>query len=195
MAGIFKAYDIRGVYPAELNEQAITNIGKAIGTVRNGNVVIGSDVRKSSPQLKEALIKGLLYAGVQLTDVGNVTTPMMIFATAKYGFTGGLMVTASHNPPEYNGIKIFGIGGAPVSYEAGIKEIELTVKTQWFYSGPGKIKTQDIYSDYKNFLLSNIKIKEAKMKIVVDCFNGADSKIAPEVLRALGAEVVELRCN
>lgn len=196
MGGIFKAYDIRGIYPTELNEETAAKIGKAIGTLRNGSIAVGCDVRKSSPAIKAALMKGLLYAGVHLTDVGQITTPMMIFATAKYGFNSGLIVTASHNPPDYNGIKLFNVGGAPISYEAGIKEIEDTVNTQRFYSGEGRAETKEIYQDYKKFLLSSLKISgKIKMKIVVDCFNGADSKAAPDVLRALGVDVIELRCN
>ncbi len=195
MAGIFKAYDIRGVYPTELNEEMMEKIGAAFGTLKGKNIIIGSDVRKSGPFLKEAFIKGLLSTGVKLADARNISTPMMIFATAHYGFDAGATITASHNPPQYNGVKFFDRGGIPISYEAGIKDIEELVVSGDFTNGEGSIFEKDIYHDYKAFLLSNLKITSAPWKIVVDCFNGADSKIAPQVLKALGADVIELRCG
>ncbi len=195
MAGIFKAYDIRGIYPAELDEEIIEKIGKAAATLHGKNIVVGSDVRKTSPGLKSSLIKGLISSGAHVTDIGNITTPMMIFATANYGFDLGMVVTASHNPPQYNGVKIFGKGGFPLSYERGLDRIEKLVKENKFLTGNGTLEQKNIYDDYKKFLLKNLKIKTASLKIVVDCFNGSDSLIAPEILSSLGATVVRLRCG
>lgn len=195
MAGIFKAYDIRGIYPTELNEGIIEKIGKAAASLRGKNIAVGSDLRKSSPSLKASMIKGLLSAGAEVTDAGTITTPMMIFATANYGFDLGLVVTASHNPPQYNGVKIFGKGGSPLSYEEGISEIETLISKNNFPNGKGQLKTSDIYQDYKTFLLKNLNIKKTGLKIVVDCFNGSDSLIAPDIFSSLGATVVKLRCN
>ena len=197
MAGIFKAYDIRGIYPIELNEEIIEKIGKASANLRGKDIVIGSDVRKSSPSLKASLVKGLLSAGAKVTDVGSITTPMMIFATANYGFDLGMIITASHNPPQYNGIKFFERGGIGMTYESGVCQIEKIVNEADRKEEPikGELKSRDIYEDYRKFLLKNLRIKKAPMKIVVDCFNGADSLIAPLVLSDLGAEVVKIRCS
>jgi len=196
MAGIFKAYDVRGVYPGEINEENAKKIGEAFARLKQGNIVIASDVRKSSPALKKSIMKGLYLSGARITDIGSVTTPMLIFATANYGFDAGLIITASHNPPQYNGVKFFDQGGVPISYEAGIKDIEHLVDNgSMMQMSLGKVEAEDIYNDYKNFLLSKLKIKNVPMKIVVDCFNGADSKVAPDILRALGATVIELRCG
>lgn len=195
MAGIYKAYDIRGIYPAELNEEIIQKIGKAFGTIKGKNIVVGSDVRKSSSSLKQALINGLLSVGVNVTDIENVSTPMVIFATANNGFDGSIMITASHNPPQYNGLKLFDEKGTPISYEDGIDEIESLAKQENFPSNKGELKTKDIYQDYSNFLLKNLNIDKINLKIVIDCFNGADSKIVPQVFRRLGANVIEIRCD
>lgn len=195
MAGIYKAYDIRGIYPTELNEEIFQKIGKAFSTIKGKNIAVGSDVRKSSSSLKQALIKGLLSVGADVTDIGSVSTPMVIFATAKYNFDGGIMLTASHNPPQYNGLKLFDEKGTPISYEDGINKIENLVKQGKFSFNEGKLKTKDIYKDYSDFLLEHLHIDKTSFKIVVDCFNGADSKIVPQVFRRLGAKVIEIRCN
>src|SRR3989344_3070561 len=124
MAGIFKAYDIRGVYPDELAHEVVQKLGSSFGALKCGTTVVGCDARKSSPVLKELFIKGLHSAGSSVVDIGSVTTPMAIFATAYYGFHAGAIITASHNPPQYNGVKLYDKGGVPLSYEPTIREME-----------------------------------------------------------------------
>ncbi len=193
MAGIFKAYDIRGVYPVELDENMTREIGKAFGTLKQGRIAVAADVRLSSPSLKKAFIEGLLSTGATVVDCGEMATPMMIFTTAYYGFDSGIIITASHNPPEYNGVKMFDKGGVPVSYESGISKIEEFVKNKNYRQGSGKIEEKNINQDYVSFVLKYVK-NAPKLKIVVDALNGAYSKIGPEVLRKLGMDVVETRC-
>ncbi len=193
MTGIFKAYDIRGIYPAELNEQVAEQIGKAFGTLKQGTVVVGCDVRESSPALKQVLVKGLISAGSDVIDIGRVTTPMAVFATAIYG-NAGVIVTASHNPPQYNGLKFFDRGGVPISYEAGLADVEKLVHQKSFALGNGTVEEKNIEQEYKNFLLSKLTHNAKKARVIIDCFNGSGSKVAPEVLRAAGYEVVEIRC-
>ena len=194
MAGIFKAYDIRGVYPSELNEELIEKIGKAFGTFKSGKFLVAVDVRKSSPALKKAVVDGLLSTGAQVFDAGILSTPATMFAIANFGMDAGIMITASHNPPEYNGIKLFGRGGVSLNYETGIRIVETLVASGKFAEGKGLLQTLDADKNYISHIISKIKSKK-KLKIVVDCMNGCDGKFAPEALRALGIQVAELRCG
>ncbi len=192
MAGIFKAYDIRGICPSELNEEMARKIGQAFGTMKKGKILIATDVRKSSPALKKAFVEGLLSTGATVVDAGILTTPATMFAVRNFGMDAGAMITASHNPPEYNGIKLFGKGGAPLSYETGIGEIEKLAASGKFSSGFGKTEKISADAEYISHITSKIKTKK-KLKIVADCMNGCDGKFAPAALRALGIDVIELR--
>jgi len=193
---IFRAYDVRGIYPKELNEETALKIGKAFGTYNPGKVVVGMDTRISGPALKQALIQGLLSSGAQVTDIGVVTTPMMIFTTVHFGLDGGVMVTASHNPKEYNGFKFNNKRGIPISYESGIGEIQRIYEGGHFSKGEGKLSTQDIVKEYADFLLGKIRSRPSKdFKVVVDAGNGSAGLIYPRVLRELGVSVYELNCE
>src|SRR3989339_1699515 len=128
---IFKAYDIRGIYPTQLNEELAYKIARAYAEIiRRENkdkekieVVVGCDMRVSTPSLKEQTIKGLTDSGLDVVDVGLVTTPTFYFSVAYYGYVGGMQVSASHNPKEYNGFKMVRAQGVPVSGEQGIYEM------------------------------------------------------------------------
>lgn len=135
--GIFKAYDIRGIYPAQLNEEGAYAIGRAIATIflrenpgQKITLAVGGDMRLSTPSLKEKLISSLLESGINVEDVGLVSTPTYYFAVANYGFTGGVQVSASHNPKEYNGFKIVRSGGVAMSGETGIKELYSIIESE-----------------------------------------------------------------
>ena len=161
---IFKAYDIRGKYPQELDEAKARAIGWAAAqfikrhkkTVGRPTIVVGRDVRISSPTLSKNLIKGLLAGGADVTDIGAVTTPMSYFACGFYKFDGSIMVTASHNPPEYNGFKICREKAMAMSETTGLREIEkLTTGAERvipMLPQGGEIKRLDIKSDYKEFI-------------------------------------------
>ena len=193
---IFRAYDVRGVYPEELNEETALKIGGAFGTYNLGKVVVGMDTRLSGPPLKQALTQGLLSTGAHVTDIGVVTTPMVIFATVFFGQDGGVMVTASHNPKEYNGFKFNNRRGIPISYESGIGEIQRIYEGGGFLKGEGRISSRDIVDEYARFLLGKIRSRPSRgFKVVVDAGNGSAGPIYPRVLRELGVSVYELNCQ
>tara|TARA_Y100000034_G_scaffold135381_1_gene207094 strand:+ start:3036 stop:4670 length:1635 start_codon:yes stop_codon:yes gene_type:complete len=191
---IFKPYDIRGVYPSEIDEQMAENIGKAIGTIRKGKIGVGRDVRKSSPKLHKAFVKGLISTGAEVIDFGIISTPLIIFATSYYNLSCGAIITASHNPETHNGVKIYDKNSIPLSYETGIAKIEQLTNSKKFRVGKGTIKKTNPFNDYKNYLISKIS-KPKKLKIVVDCLNGAGSKIIPEILNSWGLNVTKIRCE
>jgi len=185
---IFKAYDIRGKYPSELDENKARVIGwayvnflqKAKKLSRKPHIVVGRDVRLSSAPLSSSLILGMLQAGAEITDIGEVTTPMSYFANGFYHFDGSIMVTASHNPPEYNGFKVCLEKAIALSETTGLKEIEkLANKYPGKAKAPkSKIKTRNVLPDYRNFIRSFIQLSCAagqshKIKMVVDTTNGS----------------------
>jgi phosphomannomutase/phosphoglucomutase len=194
MSGIFRAYDIRGTYPAEVNKELAEKVGKAFGTLHKGTIVIAMDVRKSSPELKEALVKGLLSTGAKLIDVGAMSTPMCMWAVTQLKADAGIIVTASHNPPQYNGFKLYGKGGVPISYEDGIKDVEMLVSSGKFASGNGKLESTSIDHAYLDFLSVNFHAR-GTLKVVLDCINGGSSRAAPAMFQKLGMEVVPIRCG
>ena len=195
---IFRAYDIRGTYPKDLNEEVAFKVGAAFAQINLGKIAVGCDARLSSPSLKEKLIDGLTLGGVNAVDIGMVTTPMLIFSVSFYKLDGGIMITGSHNPKEYNGIKFFTKNSMPISYESGLNKIESMVKIGRFHkvARHGEVESKDVSEDYKNYLLSKIKFKsQPKMKIVVDAGNGSSGKIHSDILRKVGIEVVEMNCE
>lgn len=194
MSGIFKAYDIRGVYPDELDEQIVKNIGRAFGTLYNEDVYVGCDARETGPSLKKAFVAGLVSTGCRVVDVGVVTTPVMIFCAGSRRCPA-VIVTASHSPKDYNGLKFFDSNAAPLSYESGIQEIQRIFESRRFKSGEGCADTEDVVGRYSTHLLRNLRAAVLEKKVVVDCFNGGASMINPYVLQELGCEVVKIRCR
>jgi len=189
--GIFKAYDIRGRYPGEVDERLAYLVGEATAKLLSvQTLVVGRDMRLSSESMSEALVKGVTDQGTDCVDVGLVSTPANYFSIAYYDYPGGLMVTASHNPPEYNGFKISREQAIPMSYETGIGEIEKLVAQAPFDKAgvPGKVTTKDIQPDYARHVLSfarNLK----PLKVVVDAANGMGGKMFPPILEGLGLDV------
>lgn len=192
---IFKAYDIRGVYPKELDEKIIFDIGSSFASFNPGKIAVGCDVRLSSPSLKKALIDGLLASGADVVDVGTICTPIIFFATRHYKCNGGIMVTASHNPSEYNGLKIIDGNAIPISYESGIGKIEELVKNKKFAKGSGKLVKENVIDSYSKFLLDNVNIQKANLKVVIDAGNGSTGQIYPLILEKLGVSVHKLYCE
>ncbi|MBT3582774.1 phosphomannomutase/phosphoglucomutase [Candidatus Woesearchaeota archaeon] len=196
MAGIYKSYDIRGVYPSELNEETAENIGKAFGTINPGTIVVGGDSRLSTPSIKNKFILGLVSAGANVIDIGIVSTTMMIFATGFYKYDGGVMITGSHTPSNYNGIKFYTKGAVSIPYENGIDKIEALVQTKLFKLGQGIITKKDVFEDYKKFIIENSKFESDKrLKVVLDGSHGSSGKYYSNILRELGFDIVELFCE
>ena len=126
--GFFKAYDMRGTFGVDFDLETVYRVGRALPkVVGGGRWLVGRDARTTSEAIRNALVKGLEESGVEVTDIGMATTPMVYFFTAKEGFDGSVMVTASHNPPSDNGLKVSRKGGLPVGYDSGLKEVEAIV--------------------------------------------------------------------
>ncbi len=195
---IFRAYDIRGVAGKTLTADSVHAIGRAIGSEAHERgqqkLVVGRDGRKSSPELAEALIKGLRAAGRDVIDIGMVPTPLVYFATHHLNTGSGVMVTGSHNPPNYNGLKIM-LGGETLSGDA-VMALRDRVTGRKLVTGNGKLKSRDITGDYMRRVNEEIPVAlDHAFKLVIDCGNGVAGILAPEVLRALGHEVVDLYCD
>ena len=126
--GFFKAYDMRGTFGVDFDLDTVSRVGKALPKVVGGRRwLVGRDCRETSPAVRDALVKGLAEAGAEVTDIGLATTPMVYFFTVKEDFDGSVMITASHNPPSDNGLKVSRKGGLPVGYDSGLKEVEAIV--------------------------------------------------------------------
>ncbi len=194
---IFRAYDIRGVVDKDLNEDILYQIGKGYGTfLRRQNlktVCIGGDARLSTPAFKKAFIKGMLETGIDVIDVGIMATPVLYFSIWKLKTDGGVMITASHNPAEYNGIKLN--QGLQSVYGEQIQEILKLIQTQDFETGEGSLSTNDEIDEiYKDYIFEGIKL-ERPVKVIVDGGNGMGGPYLPEILRRLGCEVTEMYCE
>jgi phosphomannomutase len=191
---IFKAYDIRGVVPSTINEALAEALGKAFATaaLKEGEkaVAVGRDGRLSGPSLSAALIRGLTAAGINVVDVGMVTTPMLYFAANTLA-TSGIQVTGSHNPRDYNGFKMVLAGRA--IYGDEIQALARTIGSETWATpaSPGKVSRVDVEPAYRERIVSGIKLSRP-MKIVIDSGNGIAGASAPAIFRALGCEVTEL---
>ena len=190
---IFKAYDIRGIVPSTLTEEVAEGLGRAFGTaaLREGEkvVAVGRDGRLSGPALSAALIRGLVAAGVQVIDVGLVTTPMLYFA-AHTLCRSGIQVTGSHNPRDYNGFKMV-LGGRAI-YGDEIQALRQTMENEsWALTAGGSVRHEDVLADYTARIVGDVKLARP-MKVVVDSGNGIAGASAPGIFRALGCEVIEL---
>ncbi len=193
---IFKAYDIRGIVGRSLTIEAVELIGRALGTeVRNAGgtaIAIGRDGRLSGPELAEALARGLLASGVDVHDVGMVTTPMAYFAAYHLRCDSAVAVTGSHNPPEYNGLKMV-IAGTTLSGEA-IQGVRACIERGEFAAGQGTYRTADVREAYLARIAGDVRLARP-VPVVVDCGNGVAGSIAPELYRRLGCRVTELYCE
>jgi len=173
----FKAYDIRGKVPGELNAEMVYKIGRAFVKVNNAKtVVIGRDIRKSSPELSEALANGIIDAGADVIDIGICGTEMIYFGTPYFNADGGIMITASHNPPEYNGLKFVKKGSVPMGYDGGLNLIEKMILTNdlgEISAVKGKVTVKDILAESINNLSKFYDAKKIKpLKVVVNAGNG-----------------------
>ena len=193
---IFKAYDIRGIVGKTLTPEIVEAIGQAIGSEatarRQSQVVIGYDGRLSGPELAAALARGIQKSGIHVIDIGMVATPMVYFAAYHLGTNCGVMVTGSHNPPDYNGLKMV-LGGETLSGEA-IQGLRQRIELGDLFKGAGSYSKQSIAQAYIDRITSDVKLARP-MKIAVDCGNGVAGAYAGKLFRALGCEVNELFCE
>ena len=190
---IFREYDIRGIVGKDLTPDTVTSIGKAIGTYikRDGGktLVIGRDVRTSSEEFRKILFSALNSTGCDVIDIGMVPTPMTYFALHHLKADGGVMITGSHNPPEFNGFKIS--QGVHSLYGEKIQQLKQLIQSNDFETGNGKTKQQDVIGDYIDKISSLLKISR-NVKVVVDGGNGCFGIVGPELLRKMAQTPIEL---
>jgi phosphomannomutase len=203
MAGIYKAYDVRGIYPTEIDEAIARKIGLAFQHLLDDEdrahggtkVVVSRDMRPSSLPLAAALIEGLTAAGLDVIDIGLATTPMNYFAIGHLGAAGGIQVTASHNPAEYNGMKLSKHEARPVSGDHGIPLLEqkVTAGDLPVAARPGRVTTADVFAAYQRHVLSFLRRPAGArpLKVVIDAANGMGTIDRP-IFEAMGIEVVPL---
>ncbi len=191
----FKAYDIRGKVPDQLNPEIAERIGRAYVQVTGAKkVVVGYDIRLSSPELADALRKGLMAAGADVYDIGLCGTELVYFATFHFEMDGGIMVTASHNPQDYNGMKLVSKGSRPVSSDTGLNDIKDLVPSDFKDADvPGKLHKLDAQPDYIQHLLGYINTTELKpLKIVVNAGNGGAGLIIDQLEGKLPFEFIKV---
>lgn len=194
---VFKACDIRGLYGKELTEELVLEIGYALGhKIAGRDVVVGGDLRESTPSLKKAVIEGLQSSGARVIDLGIVPTPLFYFAKEKLNAFGGVMITASHNPKDFNGIK-FILGELP-PLEEDVKEIHFNRDSPHFSSTRLPVISLSLEKEYLSFLrteLSRFGPFKEKLRIVIDAGNGSFFHLAPRFFRELNFEVIPLFCE
>jgi len=209
---IFREYDIRGVVGPDLTPEIAEAIARAYAVYlrrsihislaprRGGegeggrlSVIVGHDNRESSPRITEAVIRGLTDSGCDVIDIGTVITPVFYFARVHYGVDGGVMITASHNPPEFNGFKL--AHGFGTLYGEEIQEIRRLAEHGEQGRGQGTVERRDVLPAYRAMLQEKIHLGPRRLRVVLDCGNGTASLVAPQVLEELGVEVIRLYCD
>ncbi len=194
---IFREYDIRGIVGRDLTDDFVEFLGRGIGTYfrRRGKkeVALGRDARLSSPAYAEAITRGLLSTGCSVVDYGMVPTPLIYFAVFQKKKEASVMITGSHNPPEYNGFKL--MVGEETLYGATIQEVYHLLRDNALIQDRGGVRsTDEVVSDYEDYVTQNIRLRR-KLKVVLDAGNGTGGFVAAPIFRKLGAEVVELFCE
>jgi phosphomannomutase / phosphoglucomutase len=194
---VFRAYDVRGLVGSDINPDVFRQVGRAYATLirRNGGrrIAVGRDNRLSSNGLKEGFVEGARAAGVDVVDIGPVTTPLLYFATAHWKLDGGANITGSHNPIEYNGVKMVHPGAAPLS-EDEIQGLLQTIQRNDYESGAGELTEKSPREDYFDTVARMVHLAR-RLKVVVDAGNGVAGLYAPELLRRIGCEVIEQHCE
>ena len=192
----FGPYDIRGIYPDDVNEELAYRVGRVFpGLFHAKRVVVGRDVRLSGPSLQDALMRGLAESGCHVLDIGQCGTEMIYYATSHLEMDGGIMVTASHNPKQYNGMKFVKREARPISSDNGLKEIERAVAEGDFSQAPatGKVEKIDILEDYVKYILSYVDTGKLKpYKVVANAGNGAAGPVVHAMAQHLPFEIIEV---
>ncbi len=199
---VFKAYDVRGIYPDELDEAGAEAIGRAyVEQFEPRRIAVGRDMRLSSPTMQEALMRGAAAAGADVLDLGLVGTEMVYFAVGSLGLEGGVMVTASHNPKEYTGMKLVRRGALPVGGESGLLDVRDramsaadTSRTRFRTRPEATVESYDIWPAYVERVLSFVEVDAIEpLRVVIDAANGMAGAMLPPVLEQLPVHAV--RCN
>ncbi len=190
---IFREYDIRGIADKELLDADIEDLGRAIGTYLGGrsgkNLTLGCDTRLSSPRLKSAIARGLVASGCDVTDIGIVPTPVLYYSVFHLNATGAVMITGSHNPPEYNGFKV--VSGAATIHGAEIQAVRGIIERGEYASGKGSLRTADVVPAYADEVASQFKL-DRKVKVVADAGNGTAGPVIHRIFEKLNVDAAEL---
>jgi len=193
---VFREYDIRGIAGSEITDSDVSILGRAFGTymARQGKrrIVVGRDCRLTSDRYRDLLIKGLLESGMDIIDIGVCPTPLLYFAIRHLDREGGMMITASHNPPEYNGFKV--CNGFDTIAGAEIQKLGHIVQSGDFTSAEGRIDHFDILTPYLDFVAGNIRL-EGSLRVGVDAGNGTGGPVATAILKRLGCEIYPIYCD
>ncbi len=194
---IFRQYDIRGIVGQDLTPETVELLGKGIGTYFHQRgcreVALGRDGRLSSPEFAKSFTKGLLSTGCNVYDLGTIPTPLLYFSIYFKNYEAGVMITGSHNPPEFNGFKM--MLGKDTLFGDHIQDIFSLIQSGQFHAEEGaSAKSYDIVPEYENYVLNNISLQK-KLKIVVDAGNGTAGVIAVPIFKKLGCDVIELYCD
>ena len=194
--GIFREYDIRGVAGRDIEEEDVVSIGKAYGSLLNQQnkkiVSVGRDCRQTSDKFSQLFIQGIISTGCDVIDIGTCPTPVLYFSIHHLNLDGGAMITASHNPPEYNGFKL--LSGTDSIHSQGLQDVRIIVENKAFVQGDGKVIQKDVITPYKEYILNNINIKQP-IKVGIDAGNGTGGITALPVLKHLGCEVYDIYCD
>lgn len=195
---IFRAYDIRGIVGETLTEALVEQIAQAIGSEAQARgqqkIVVARDGRLSGPMLQAALIRGLQASGCDVIDIGMLPTPVLYFATYHFGTGSGVMLTGSHNPANYNGMKIMLAG--KTLFGDDIAALKTRLDTRNLRNGNGSLETLNMADDYVQRVTADVRLaKNRRFKVVIDCGNGVAGVLAPRLLREMGCEVIELFCD
>lgn len=206
-SAIFKAYDIRGIYPDQIDDEDAWKIGSATaqflrslltgydrGQANTQSLCVGRDMRTHSPAVAKALIKGMNATGANVIDIGMIDTPQIYFAINHLRTCGGVQVTASHNPANYNGFKISGLQAKPIGADTGLKDIQHIAMAMPHTKGKatGSVKKRDLTAKYKNHVLKFLRPSKAKLKIAIDASNGMAGKMVPAVFSGLPVEIIPI---
>jgi phosphomannomutase/phosphoglucomutase len=193
---IFREYDIRGIAGRDLTEETVELLGRGIGTMMRrlgrGRITLGRDCRPSSDAFRDALLEGMTATGLDVVDIGIVPTPLLYYSIYRLESEGGVMITGSHNPPEYNGFKTC-IGHDSI-YGDGIQAIYEVIESGDFARGKGQASTADVMAPYRKYVLDQIRLSR-KIRVAIDCGNGTACLLAPDLVSALGCELTGLYCE
>jgi phosphomannomutase/phosphoglucomutase len=196
---IFRQYDIRGIWEKDLTPQVVEYIGRGYASFllqsinkEKAKVSVGWDARLHSPEIRDSLIKGLTESGIDVVDLGMCPTPLQYYSLYKLPIDGGVMITGSHNPPEFNGFKM-SVGKGTIFGDA-IQGVRKIIDEGDFKSGSGSVEKYPVIDDYITYITDMFESLEG-IRVVVDAGNGTGGLVAPEIMKSLGAEVIELYCN
>lgn len=196
---IFRQYDIRGVWEKDLTPEVVELIGRGFASYLRksikrdrAKISIGRDARLHSPAIRDSLIRGLTSSGIDIVDLGVCPTPLQYYSMHKLQLDGGVMITGSHNPPEFNGFKL-SVGRTTIFGDA-IQEIRKIIDANALMNGSGKVETYPVIDDYISFIKNKFESLSG-LRVVVDAGNGTGGLVAPQIMKALGAEVIELYCE